>query len=116
VQTTKVLAIVVIMAGCAVGQATKAPEPQKNLAAESRQAGRFQIFFSPHARADVYLLDTETGKIWRPVTITNAQDSNLKTPPEVWLYQDRIDDIQQFNTWTLRHPSTPVPTSNPESQ
>jgi hypothetical protein len=120
----KLLAVVLILTGYAVGQATKMPQspqpptgqhmPAGNVTPASGQAGRYQIFFSPHARADVYLLDTETGRIWRPVTITNAKDTNLKgATPEVWLYQDRIDSEQEFLLWTASH-SSPPPEAQPQ--
>jgi hypothetical protein len=31
---------------------------------------RFQIINNPNVRADTFLLDTETGKIWKPVQFT----------------------------------------------
>lgn len=55
---------------------------------------RYQIFFSPFARADVYLLDTQTGKIWHPVTYTNVTGD-----PEVWVPETRVDSQQQLNEW-----------------
>lgn len=89
--------VVVLLGAFAVGQTTKtakltSPAPVAQQTAAGSEVGRYQLFFSPLARADVYLVDTETGKIWKPVTITNAQDTNLKgSAPQVWLYQDRID-------------------------
>ena len=65
--------------------------------------GKYQLFFSPLARADVYLVDTETGKIWKPITITNAKDTNLKSAPEVWVYQERVDSEQDFDVWMVMH-------------
>jgi hypothetical protein len=111
--------IVLILAGSAVGQATKTPQPSKQpkpsveANATQNRVGRYQIFFSPHARADVYLVDTETGQIWKPITITNAQDTNFKgSTPEVWVYQDRVDNEQEFDVWMAFHkPSTPAATS-----
>jgi hypothetical protein len=76
------------------------------IAKSATSAGRYQIYFSPFARADVYLLDTETGKIWRPVTITNAKDINLGSAPEVWIYQERIDTDADFSTWSIFHTSS----------
>jgi hypothetical protein len=115
----KLFAVLLILAGYAVGQTTKtqqAPKPSKgqyttaDITPERSHAGRYQIFFSPHARADVYLLDTETGKIWHPVTISNAKDANLNAAPEVWLYQDRIDSEQEFDVWQALHqPPKPAP-------
>lgn len=49
-----------------------------NVTAEIGQPGRYQIFFSPHAPAAVYLLDTGTGKIRQTVTIKNTKDTSFK--------------------------------------
>ena len=110
----KLLAVVIILAGGAIGQAAK-PTPQtkttpKAEAAPQSHVGRYQLFFSPHARADVYMVDTETGQIWKPITINNARDTNLNSAPEVWVYQDRIDTEKDFDLWMLSHaPPAPAP-------
>lgn len=31
------------------------------------KTGRFQIYYSPIVRADTFLLDTQTGKVWQMV-------------------------------------------------
>jgi hypothetical protein len=110
-----VLAVVLLLAGYTLGQTTKPPvvkmlpkvpiAQQETSATQTGHVGRYQIFFSPHARADVYLVDTETGRIWRPVTVNNATDDNFKTPPELWVYQDRVDNEKEFNSWMVFHPS-----------
>jgi len=67
--------------------------------------GRYQIFFSPLARADAYLVDTDTGRIWREV-----QFSNVPHQPFVWLPVDKVDNKQQQDEWELSHSSTaPAP-------
>jgi hypothetical protein len=114
----RVLAIVLILAGYAVGQATKAPQAARAPkspaeAIESSHVGRYQIFFSPHARADVYLVDTETGRIWKPITISNAKDDNFKTAPELWVYQDRVDNETGFDFWMALHKQPAPPPSPP---
>lgn len=63
--------------------------------------GRYQIFFSPHARADAYLVDTSTGKVWSPVTYTDIQDS-----PQVWKHQERIDSFEDFILWAREQKPT----------
>src|ERR1700686_2901315 len=103
----KEIAAVLILAAYAVGQTAKAPQPAKTPkpSAEVRYVGRYQIFFSPHARADVYLVDTETGQIWKPVVITSADGA-----PQVWMYQDRIDNETGFDSWSaLHHINPPAP-------
>lgn len=105
----KIYVLVLMLATCAVAQSTKSQASNSsNALTQGCRTGRYQIFFSPHARADVYLLDTETGRVWHPVTITNAQDTNLKgTSPEIWVYEDRIDDPTQFAVWSLTHKPPP---------
>lgn len=119
----KVLLIVLILTGYAVGQATtkasapKTPQaPPKPSTEEADHVGRYQLFFSPHARADVYLVDTETGRIWKPMIVNNASDDNFKTPPEVWVYQYRIDSGTDFDVWMgLHQPPAKTTTTTPTS-
>jgi hypothetical protein len=54
------------------------------------QNGRFQIFFNPNVRADTFLLDTQTGKVWQLTKFTN-----LIGDPTVWNRMERIDDDKQ---------------------
>jgi hypothetical protein len=112
----KLFAVALIVVACAIGQTAKAPQPAKQPTAGTaaqNHVGRYQIFFSPHARADVYLLDTETGQIWRPITITNARDVNLKSgAPEIWMFQDRVDNAQEFGIWSSFH-QPPAPATTP---
>lgn len=67
-------------------------------AAQSSSNGKYQIFFSPHVRADTFLLDTETGKIWVLNKIEIMEDE-----PLVWRYVDRIDNIAQLIQFASRH-------------
>jgi hypothetical protein len=112
-----VVLIVFVMVACAIAQTARTPQPAKqptavNAAPAQSHVGKYQLFFSPHARADVYLVDTETGKIWKPITITNAKDTNLQTAPEVWVYQERIDSARDFDAWSVMHPP-PSATTTP---
>lgn len=61
------------------------------------QYGRYVITFGPFARADMFLLDTQTGKVWRPV-----QYSDVVGEPDVWMSMDRIDNDAQFQQWLSR--------------
>jgi hypothetical protein len=56
--------------------------------------GRYQIVFSPHARADTYLVDTETGKVWESVVYTDVEGK-----PSVWRAMDRIDGDAELAVW-----------------
>ena len=64
--------------------------------------GRYAIFYSPHARADMYLLDTQTGQIWKPTTFTDVSGPTGQ-PPELWMPQERIDTREEFSAWLKRH-------------
>jgi hypothetical protein len=94
IQKYIIVALVVIgmMFAVAIAQSTHPVAPPSN----SAPNGRYQIIFSPLARADVYLLDTETGKVWHPVTITN-----VKGDPEIWLPEDRMDSQEAYAKWSL---------------
>jgi hypothetical protein len=58
------------------------------------EVGRYQIFFSPLARADAYLVDTKTGKVW-----INTQYTDIDGQPRVWVYQERIDSKEDLIQW-----------------
>jgi hypothetical protein len=58
------------------------------------EVGRYQIFISPLARADVYLVDTKTGKVW-----INTQYTDVEGQPKVWKYQERIDSNEDLMQW-----------------
>jgi hypothetical protein len=62
------------------------------------QNGRFQIFFNPNARADTFLLDTQTGKVWRLTQITDVIGD-----PTVWDRMERLDDDKQAYQFLLKH-------------
>jgi hypothetical protein len=61
--------LVSIASVCAQGAAAK-PTVAPNPTAALVNLGRYQIVFSSHARADTFLLDTQTGKIWARTSFT----------------------------------------------
>jgi hypothetical protein len=64
--------------------------------AAAARDGRFQIIFNPRGlRADTFLLDTQTGKIWRPTQFTD-----LEGDPSVWHFEDRVDSREDLLTWS----------------
>lgn len=95
----KTLLITVVLCVCvlAIGQTKTSHQTTPG----ELSHGRYQILFGPFARADVYLLDTETGKVWHPVTFTDVAEQ-----PEVWMPQEKIDNNQQWQVWSVEHPST----------
>ena len=68
-----------------------------SLRARDVSAGRYQIVMRDGVRADTFLLDTETGRVWKPVTITN-----VKGEPEIWRIADRVDTAADFDAWQTR--------------
>ena len=56
--------------------------------------GRFQIFFNPNVRADTFLVDTQTGKVWHLTTYTDVIGN-----PIIWQYMERIDSKEQLDKW-----------------
>lgn len=62
------------------------------------QSARFQIFFNPNVRADTFLVDTQTGKVWQLTQFTD-----VKGEPTVWNRMDRIDDDKQSLQFYLQH-------------
>ena len=55
---------------------------------------RYQIVFSPHARADVFLLDIQAGSIWQLVKI-----SDVVGEPPIWIPMQRINNAEEFAAW-----------------
>ncbi len=70
--------------------------------------GRFEIVIDPHVRADTFLLDTQTGKIWRLVKY-----DDLPGKPVVWRFMDRVDDLPQALRWDAAHSGRQPPPSPP---
>jgi len=69
-------------------------------AGEAAQQGRYQIVINPSMRADTFLLDTWTGKVWQ-----QTQFTDMYGEPSVWLYMDRIDSDKQNDVWRKNHSS-----------
>ncbi len=51
----------------------------------------YMIVFNPNVRADTFLLEKTTGKVWQLVTYID-----LEGDPKVWKYMERIDDPKQM--------------------
>jgi len=63
-------------------------------ATQPQDIGRYQIFFSPNVRADTFLVDTQTGKIWRMQQFTDVPGQ-----PTVWAPEKKFDTDEDFNAW-----------------
>ena len=94
--TPKLFVAFIICLGVVLGIAyaqTKAPAPPAPAVQASPQ-GRYQIVFSQHVRADTFLLDTQTGKVW-----THTSYPFLEGDPDAWAVQPRLDNDEQERLW-----------------
>ena len=71
--------------------------------------GRYQIVLNPQARADTFLLDTATGRVWRAVNYHSRVGE-----PTIWEWMDRVDGWSEFEAFMKDYPpkapATPTPT------
>lgn len=95
-----------IFALAAAAQANAAPQLNAPV-----QSGRFQIFFSPHARGDTFLVDTQTGKVWQLIKFTDVRGE-----PTVWDRMDRLDDDAQTLRFLRQHGAKDTENSNAPDQ
>ncbi len=99
-QIVKGIALVILIAGVTsllTGQAPPNTTGKQGVLNSAPAPGRYQIVMNPNIRADTFLLDTQTGKIWVP-----TQYTNLKNQPTVWKVQERVDSDQEFTDWITR--------------
>ncbi len=82
------LAGVAVFSWPAFSQSTQTSQGQQSV------NGRFTIIFNPEIRADMFLLDTQTGKTWSRVRFTSAVGE-----PVVWSYDDRLDSLEDRIAW-----------------
>ena len=93
------LAFLLLVLGIAYAQNPRPASPQatqSNVQAAASAAGRYQIVFSPLSRADTFLVDTQTGKIWQRTSFPF-----LVGEPEAWIYQTRLDNEREQAVWEL---------------
>jgi hypothetical protein len=74
--------IVCLLAGLAFATCAAAQEPRSDLF--SQQPGRYQIVINPQVRADTFLLDTATGRVWQLVKFTDINAT-------AWQIMKRLD-------------------------
>lgn len=53
--------------------------------------GRYQIVFNPNVRADTFLLDTATGRVWGHPSFTAYEGD-----PTAWQLEKRFDDEEEW--------------------
>ena len=75
--------VVIILTGLLVLSACDQPP--------NMRSQRYQIVFNPSARADIFLLDTVKGKVWR-LTIFNDVEGNSST----WVPMEIIDSTGEI--------------------
>jgi hypothetical protein len=63
--------------------------------AQATANGRYQIVMNPQVRADTFLLDTTTGRMWMP-----TKYSDYEGEPVVWEVQTKIDSFAEFVAWS----------------
>jgi hypothetical protein len=95
-----------LFAGLAFAAGAAAQESRSDLF--SQQPGRYQIVINPQMRADTFLLDTATGKVWQLIKF-----SDIENQPTAWRYMDRLDNSMEVMLWAdkrekLKEPSEPV--------
>jgi hypothetical protein len=79
--------------------------------AEASSSGRYQIVLSPHLRADTFLLDTKTGRVW-----VMAKFSDVNGEPTAWEPIDRLDNDEQILVWERARRFKPFPQVMPSAQ
>jgi len=98
-----------LMAGLVWTGRAQAAEPVKQAMPPQQQQGRFVIVFGPFARADVYLLDTQTGRTWRDVQFTS-----LTGQPEAWQPMPQINTVADELALEQAHPPVRTAPANPK--
>ena len=83
-----IISIVVTM-GCQKNQTPIADSPSSEALQPTGigSSGRYQIVFSPHLRADTYLIDTQKGRVWQLTQFTD-----LPSKPTAWIETDIVDN------------------------
>lgn len=94
------LGMLILVAGIAFSQSNQKATPAPPTTVPT---GRYQIVFSPHARADTYLLDTETGRVWQ-----FTKFPYLNGEPSAWMSVARIDTPSQRDAFQKEHGVKPT--------
>jgi hypothetical protein len=93
----KLIVLAVLMVGFArfvLSQTPKAPSVPSSQVSPRTETGRYALISNPNVRADLFLLDTATGKIWQRVTFTD-----LKGDPDVWQPMRKMDSDADLTEW-----------------
>ena len=83
---TKEVRLFAVGLGMVFGLASDASAQESRSDLFSQQPGRYQIVINPQARADTFLLDTATGRVWQLIKY-----GDLNGEPPAWQLMKRID-------------------------
>lgn len=77
--------------------------------APKADSGRYQIIAQPGTTdimGNVYLLDTDTGRVWRQIRLSDAEgdDNGLAGEPTVWMPMTRLDSAADLLAFGRRNP------------
>ena len=95
----KILATITIL--CLISTAVIFGQTRSQQPTETKMnPGRYQLVINPNVRADTFLLDTQTGRIWMPTEYTNLGPiPGMGPKPTVWQFQDRVDNQEELARW-----------------
>lgn len=81
---------------CSLGFAQEPKHPVKTDV--QPVAPRYQLFVNPNVRADTFMIDSWTGKVWVHTSLTE-----IVGDPDVWMTQERIDSQDDLATYYKTH-------------
>lgn len=64
----------------------------------SQQPGRYQIVFNPSVRADTFMIDTATGRVWQRTNFPS-----LNGEPDAWNLMVRLDSPSDREAFLLMY-------------
>jgi len=83
----RAVGLIAVGLGMSFGMASYASAQDSRSDLFSQQPGRYQIVINPQARADTFLLDTATGRVWQLIKY-----GDLNGEPPAWQLMHRIDN------------------------
>ena len=94
--THKLLATIAVLCAFAAasGPVYKSFAAKRTRNDARQEAGRYQIVMRKDIRADTYLLDTATGRVWQHV-----QFVQLEGGPVAWRFMPRLDSSEAMFKW-----------------
>jgi hypothetical protein len=99
-----VVATMAVLTGCNQPPPSGAAEASD----DTGDTGRFVIVHSPQVERDTILLDTETGRTWQQVTVSDAANE-----PTVWVPIPEMNGPKDWSALYAQHPAKPAPTETP---